>query len=569
MVPLKEFSRENYIFAAIKVIKHVINGHLSIFMKVCELLQMYFYVKFYHLELTCDIIVIGSEIMKKKIVLIDILVLLVMFTLIIHFAFFHNANKQISVTGLNVADVLKVSNEVEATKLVKNNIVKITNMVNGNEIVGTGFFHESGYLITCSHVVDIKGDITITYPDNTTSVATIVSNDLNSDIAILKVDDPKTLALYFGKTNNLEVTNNVYSIGFSHNLEGEATVTKGIFSASRKASGINYLQSDVAVNPGNSGGPLINDKGELLGIIALGNDNATINIAISSESLSAIINTLINHKQVTYITDSRPQNALSSILKTVGYGLEDVYNEKTIIEIVKQVLNEQSKADDVSNIGSDTGALEKDQRKYHKISYYDSDSLLNLNPASYIEDVGVSNLPTSYKSGYTFMGWYYEKTFENQVTSISPSAKVDITLYAKWESNYQTVEPNHIDIPNIEMDETKNNVTSFDQIEGIWYYPGYRDACIFFKYSHNQYYSCELTMQLGNGRLAYNQGGCGAYWDFSSIINQNYYWISGNFLVVSNGDMRIILTRIKGEGVYNEQHYMDKDYCKTYYNLTN
>lgn len=162
---------------------------------------------------------------------------------------------QNNVLTINEVTPLENGNSSEAAELIKQNIVKVTNKIGENtNIIGTGFFHKSGYLVTNSHIVDIKGTIEITYSDGTSSTASIYSNDITSDIALLKVEDNTKKAMYFGNTLSLKITDEVYAIGYPYALEGEASVSKGILSARRSAGGIEFLQSDISLNQGNSGG---------------------------------------------------------------------------------------------------------------------------------------------------------------------------------------------------------------------------------------------------------------------------------------------------------------------------
>lgn len=222
---------------------------------------------------------------------------------------------------------VNIKEDNEPIDLVKKNVVKVINKVNDYEIVGTGFFIEEGYLITNSHVVDIKGNITIEDSNGNTSKAILISNDIITDVAILSVDDINFLALSFGNTLNINITDDLYAVGYALNLGGEASVTKGILSARRSIAGVEYLQTDAAINSGFSGGPLLNSSGEVIGMNSLANDNATIGMSISIETLENIIYKLLNEKEVNYLTSDRPINALSSVLKEVGYEVDDLYNE--------------------------------------------------------------------------------------------------------------------------------------------------------------------------------------------------------------------------------------------------
>lgn len=236
-------------------------------------------------------------------------------------------NKDVPNLVTGVIQKVDLTNNDNILESVKSHVVRITNNIGKNKIVGSGFFIEDGYLVTNSHVVDIKGNITVEYSDGTTSNATLISNDITSDVALLSVKDVKALAMNYGNTLNVKIANDLYAVGYAANLEGESSITKGILSARRSMAGIEYLQTDAAINSGFSGGPLLNKSGEVVGMNSLANDNATIGMAISSESLQNIITKLINDKNVSYLESDRPANALSSVLKEVGYEIDDLYDE--------------------------------------------------------------------------------------------------------------------------------------------------------------------------------------------------------------------------------------------------
>jgi len=98
---------------------------------------------------------------------------------------------------------------------------------------------------------------------------TVIGKDDVDDLAIIKItassiDFP---AVILGDSNKLEIGEEVMAVGYPLGLEGGAAVTKGIVSAFRISEGVNYIQTDAAVNPGNSGAPLINLRGEVVGVI--------------------------------------------------------------------------------------------------------------------------------------------------------------------------------------------------------------------------------------------------------------------------------------------------------------
>jgi len=148
------------------------------------------------------------------------------------------------------------------------------------EQIGTGsgvIISPDGYIITNNHVIEGAQSIEITTNDNKTFDAEIVGTDPNTDIALIKIDseDPLDYST-FGDSNSARIGEWVLAVGNPFNLT--STVTAGIISAkSRDLSGRNtqsFIQTDAAVNPGNSGGALVNINGELIGI----------NTAISSQT---------------------------------------------------------------------------------------------------------------------------------------------------------------------------------------------------------------------------------------------------------------------------------------------
>lgn len=138
-----------------------------------------------------------------------------------------------------------------------------------------------GYVVTNNHVIDKADEIEIITNNNKTYKAKIIGKDESTDIALLKIDGKKFPVIPFGDSDALKIGEWVLAIGNPFNLT--STVTAGIVSAKGRGnifSGYNYqqgiirpqdkiesfIQTDAAVNPGNSGGALVNIKGELVGI---------------------------------------------------------------------------------------------------------------------------------------------------------------------------------------------------------------------------------------------------------------------------------------------------------------
>ena len=128
---------------------------------------------------------------------------------------------------------------------------------------------------------------------------------------------------------------------------------------------------------------------------------------------------------------------------------------------------------------------------------------------------------------------------------------------------YGPIEPNHIDIPKIVLDETKTNVTSFSEIEGTWYFPGYKDACEIFSYERGYYEWFSMSIDPWKGKLSYKYGGGTRYENESEFLNHVKFWRDGNFLVITTSSNQYTLTSIRGKGVFDERHYFDDmNLCK-------
>ncbi|WP_035674276.1 S1C family serine protease [Flavobacterium sp. 83] len=140
------------------------------------------------------------------------------------------------------------------------------------EQVGTGsgvIISEDGYIVTNNHVVKDASEIEITLNNKKSYKAKLIGTDSKMDIALLKIDtDEKLPYTVFANSDSVKIGEWVLAVGNPYNLT--STVTAGIVSAKARdlgTSGIqSFIQTDAAVNPGNSGGALVNTRGELIGI---------------------------------------------------------------------------------------------------------------------------------------------------------------------------------------------------------------------------------------------------------------------------------------------------------------
>lgn len=130
-----------------------------------------------------------------------------------------------------------------------------------------------GYIVTNNHVVDGASEVSVTMNNRKNYMAKVIGTDPNTDLALIKVEGKNLPVMTIGNSDEASLGQWVLAIGYPLNLD--VTVTQGIISAKARSIGINrqgtapveaFIQTDAAVNPGSSGGALVNTNGELVGI---------------------------------------------------------------------------------------------------------------------------------------------------------------------------------------------------------------------------------------------------------------------------------------------------------------
>lgn len=187
----------------------------------------------------------------------------------------NKSEKEVTVTDTGIADAVeKLYDAVVVVGSYKDGVLSSS---------GTGFVYDEddkyAYILTNSHVIDKATSIKVKFTNDSIENVELVGNDSYSDIAVLKIDKDKVIKIAeIGTNENLRVGDTVFAIGAPLDNEYSWTVTRGILSGKDRLVDVStgtsstadwvmsVLQTDAAINSGNSGGPLANSNGEVIGI---------------------------------------------------------------------------------------------------------------------------------------------------------------------------------------------------------------------------------------------------------------------------------------------------------------
>jgi uncharacterized RDD family membrane protein YckC len=188
-----------------------------------------------------------------------------------------------SIGSGNISNRLKSSSD---------SVVTIYTYDNNNRFLSfaSGFFvNSNGYVVTSHHVVDGAARIVAVFKQKEDlAVDQLVANDLDKDIAILKVRAVDTPYLRLGNSDDIDIGNEIYTIGAPQGLMN--TVSKGIISQIRYAKGAKVIQTDAPVSPGNSGGPVLDNKLQVIAVIfAYSKEGQNLNFATPVNYIKALL----------------------------------------------------------------------------------------------------------------------------------------------------------------------------------------------------------------------------------------------------------------------------------------
>ena len=193
--------------------------------------------------------------------------------------------------------------------------------------LGSGFvISADGFIVTNNHVVENASDIRVTFTDGLKLEAELIASDAETDLALLKVDANNLPFLEFGDSDTAKVGNWVMAIGNPHGLGG--TVTAGIVSARGRMLGGRYddfIQTDASINRGNSGGPLFDLDGKVIGVNSMIISPSGGSIGIGFAIPSNLANNIIQQLQETGEIERawlgvRIQEVTDEIAESLGLG---------------------------------------------------------------------------------------------------------------------------------------------------------------------------------------------------------------------------------------------------------
>ena len=270
---------------------------------------------------------------------------------------FKNTNvNESSILNTEIPDFVQVANKSINTVVHVRNSSTISNQFSiedflfgqtkKNPQIGTGsgvIISSDGYIITNHHVIEDSEKIQITTNDNQTYNAIIVGSDKQNDIALLKINSENKLPYAtFGDSDSAQIGEWVLAVGNPFNLT--STVTAGIISAKSRSldptgrTTQSYIQTDAAVNPGNSGGALINRRGELIGInTAIQTQTGSYvgySFAVPSNIAKKVIEDILEYGMVQYgflgVTGTSLNSSMANELNiedTEGFYINGIDNE--------------------------------------------------------------------------------------------------------------------------------------------------------------------------------------------------------------------------------------------------
>ena len=226
----------------------------------------------------------------------------------------------------------------EIYRQVNPSVVTVLAQLEGKASVGTGvIFRSDGYILTNYHVLEGAQSCTVALDTGQTFSARYAAGDAYNDLAVLKVDLTGLPTAVFGDSDQLSVGDSVYAIGNPLGVELRGTLTDGIVSAINRDVWVNgrtltLIQTNAALNSGNSGGPLINQYGQVVGIntvkmVSEYSNGEGLGFAIPSASAERLVNDLLTFGEV------QPEPSFGIMVSIFGTQLDGGLQGIEVVEV--------------------------------------------------------------------------------------------------------------------------------------------------------------------------------------------------------------------------------------------
>lgn len=219
---------------------------------------------------------------------------------------------------LTLSNTIKAETAQEiARKAFKSTVLLVMEDAGGQPMsLGSGFFVRNGEIVSNLHVVEgaSRGYVKIIGQKTKYNIEGITGIDEEHDLVILKISAAKSSSLSIGNSDTVEIGEPVYAVGNPQGLEG--TFSQGIVSSIRQVGSDKLLQITAPISPGSSGGPVLNSKGEVVGVsVATFRDGQNLNFAIPSNYMKAL---LLKTGTVRPLTSTKSPVEQRSILADLG-----------------------------------------------------------------------------------------------------------------------------------------------------------------------------------------------------------------------------------------------------------
>ncbi|WP_252248238.1 trypsin-like peptidase domain-containing protein [Clostridium sp. ZBS20] len=227
--------------------------------------------------------------------------------------------------------ILLIPKPAFAMNFVPETIYNSVTVVYTDKGLGSGFAIDENTIITNAHVVDSSSSVTVKLYNGKSCVGKVSKIDKKIDLALVQVEE-NLIPLTFASEDNISIGKEVYAIGAPQDIP--YTMTKGIVSAkNRKIRNHEYIQIDASINSGNSGGPLLDENGEVIGINTMKIlDAEGIGFAIGTSKINNFINN-VTQENINIDEDDQDNDLIQSDIET-SYKKIVAKNEKLKIAII-------------------------------------------------------------------------------------------------------------------------------------------------------------------------------------------------------------------------------------------